>query len=186
MPRLIHLNGPPGVGKSTVAERYTADHPGTLLADIDVLRTRIGGWTDDFEGAGELARPIAHAMIGAHLSGGNDVVMPQFLSDAEEVADFERVAAGAGGRFIEIALLADADIVVQRFRQRRSTSDDRLSTVISAFVDGAGGEPYLRKLHEEFMASLAERPDARVVQSEPGDEQATYQAVALAISDCST
>ena len=32
--------------------------------------------------------PIAHAMTAAHLAGGNDVVMPQFLSDADEVTGF--------------------------------------------------------------------------------------------------
>src|SRR6478735_5069207 len=37
MARLIHLNGPPGIGKSTIARRYAADHPGVLVCDNDVL-----------------------------------------------------------------------------------------------------------------------------------------------------
>lgn len=41
--RLIHLNGPPGIGKSTLARRYVDAHPGVLNCDIDVLRTLIGG-----------------------------------------------------------------------------------------------------------------------------------------------
>ena len=45
--RLIHLNGPPGIGKTTLARRYAAEHLGVLLCDIDVLRTMIGGWQDD-------------------------------------------------------------------------------------------------------------------------------------------
>jgi hypothetical protein len=45
--RLIHLNGSPGVGKSMRARRYAADHPGTLMCDIDVLRTMVGGWQRD-------------------------------------------------------------------------------------------------------------------------------------------
>lgn len=51
MSRLIHLNGPPGIGKSTLARRYVSEHPGVLNCDIDVLRTFIGGWEDDFAGA---------------------------------------------------------------------------------------------------------------------------------------
>ncbi|MGI8702372.1 MAG: hypothetical protein ACR2JU_14445 [Nocardioidaceae bacterium] len=37
MSRLIHLNGPSRVGKSTLARRYVDEHPGTLALDLDVL-----------------------------------------------------------------------------------------------------------------------------------------------------
>lgn len=185
MPRLILLNGPPGVGKSTVAKRYVGEHPGVLLADIDVLRTSIGGWRDDFETAGQLTRPIAHAMIGTHLSGGNDVVMPQFLSDADEVAEFHHVAERAGARFIEVALMADVDVVVRRFRRRRAASSDPLSDAIGAFVDENGGESYLRQLYEELLTSLVARTEATSVQSVIDNEAATYRAVVRAIGDSS-
>lgn len=36
-PRLILLNGLPGVGKSAVAAAWSARHPGTLDLDIDRL-----------------------------------------------------------------------------------------------------------------------------------------------------
>ncbi|TGN65588.1 hypothetical protein EXE59_17715 [Nocardioides eburneiflavus] len=39
MPTLLHLNGPSGVGKSTLASAHAAAHPGTLLCDIDELRS---------------------------------------------------------------------------------------------------------------------------------------------------
>jgi hypothetical protein len=42
------LAGAPGIGRSTLAGRYVADHPGVLNCDIDVLRTLIGGWGADF------------------------------------------------------------------------------------------------------------------------------------------
>ena len=41
MPRLIHLNGPPGIGKSTLAQLYTGEHPGVLNLDIDQLRALV-------------------------------------------------------------------------------------------------------------------------------------------------
>src|SRR5680860_739144 len=34
MPRLIHLNGPSRVGKSTLARRYVDAHPWTLALDL--------------------------------------------------------------------------------------------------------------------------------------------------------
>ena len=44
MPRLIVLNGPPGIGKSTIARRYVEDHPMTLALEQDVVRGLLGGW----------------------------------------------------------------------------------------------------------------------------------------------
>lgn len=63
--RLIHLNGPPGVGKTTLAARYATDHPGTLDCEVDQLRGLVGGVEKDFAGAGALIRPAAIAMISA-------------------------------------------------------------------------------------------------------------------------
>ena len=48
MPRFIHLNGPPGIGKSTVARAFAAEHPGVLNLDIDQVVALIGGWQDCF------------------------------------------------------------------------------------------------------------------------------------------
>ena len=54
---LLHLNGAPGVGKSTIAERLVATRPGWLNCDIDILRTLLGGWQEDFARAGAQIRP---------------------------------------------------------------------------------------------------------------------------------
>ena len=81
LPRLIHLNGPPGIGKSTIARRYAADHPGVLVLDVDRLRSFVGGV--GFLEAGEIVRPLAVALMTTHLAGGRDVVYPQLASDPD-------------------------------------------------------------------------------------------------------
>jgi dephospho-CoA kinase len=48
MARLIHLNGRPGVGKSTVAQMYADRHRGVLNLDTDKVVSLIGGWKDKF------------------------------------------------------------------------------------------------------------------------------------------
>ncbi len=70
VPRLIHLNGPPGIGKSTLAQMYADEHPGVLNLDIDRLRALVGGWRDRFAETGELVRPLALDMAGTHLRAG--------------------------------------------------------------------------------------------------------------------
>jgi hypothetical protein len=46
MARLVHLNGPPGIGESTLSALYPDRNPGTLNLDVNALHHRVGGWQD--------------------------------------------------------------------------------------------------------------------------------------------
>ena len=61
MARLIILNGPPGIGKSTVARRYVEDHPMTLSLEQDLVRGLLGGWRTRETESGALARDLCVA-----------------------------------------------------------------------------------------------------------------------------
>lgn len=142
VPRLIHLNGPPGIGKSTLARRYGADHPGTLVCDIDVLRAMVGGWESDFHGAGSRIRSAALAMISAYLLTGDDVVLPQLISRRDEQERFRAAATDVGAQYQCLLLMAEPGDVVRRFHARHAES---------------GADPWLRRVHE-------------VVQEQGGDD----------------
>lgn len=182
VPRLIHINGPPAIGKSTIAELYTADHSGTLLLDIDRVRMLVGGWQQDFVGIGEVVRPLAMAMAQAHLIGGHDVVMPQYLSELCEIESFEHVATAAGAEFVEVILMDGAERSVQRFAERGSLEESALLSVIQSVVDSSGGRVHLLELHSQLSAVAASRPRAILVQSTPGDPEATYAEVLAALA----
>ncbi|MGN6250804.1 MAG: AAA family ATPase [Marmoricola sp.] len=115
---LIHLDGPSGVGKTTIARRYAEEHPGVLACDIDRLRTMVGGWQHDFVGAGELVRPVALAMIGAHLRGGHDVIVPQMLLHDAERDALRAVAADGGHTYLPLVLTAPPGHARARFEGR--------------------------------------------------------------------
>ena len=139
MPRLIHLNGPPAVGKSTLAARWAADHPGTLLCDIDALRTMIGGWETYAMSAG-LSRTGGLALITAHLRTGHDVVVPQYVGLPDQLERFRGAADDAGAAYVCVLLTATAEEVARRFVARNASAapDDRWAAYLRADWERGG------------------------------------------------
>lgn len=179
MPQLILLNGPPAVGKSTLAARYADDHPGTLNLDIDLLHPLIGGWRDTSGRTHDIVRPLALAMAGAHLKGGRDVIVPQLLGQSAAIEAFERVARDAGARLRKVVLLAERDDVLNRFKARADRSE--WDSFNRDAVAANGGEAWLGELYDRLTSVLPLRPNAVVVRSEPGDPDATYAALLEAL-----
>lgn len=178
MSRLIHLNGPPGIGKSTLARRYAQEHPGVLNCDVDVLRTLIGGWQSDFLSTGPLIRPAALAMIEAYLREGNDVVFPQLLTNPAELARFEAAATTAGAEFVERILMDTAAASVARFHRRgHADAADPWHEQVRAFVAEQGGDALLAENHAGLERIRELRPDAVVVLSREGQIEQTYRAL---------
>jgi predicted kinase len=167
------LNGLPGVGKSTIARRYATEHPGTLLCDVDVLRTFIGGWRVDFEEAGARIRPAALGMIDGYLRESGDVVLPQLLSRVSELEKFERAALDAGAEFVEVMLEADTDDAVRRFHRRDDGTDP--------------WPPIVRSLVAVRLRGLvAGRPGTKIVSSVADAADETYAAVLRAVGEVTT
>jgi AAA domain len=122
--RLIHLNGPSRVGKSTLARRYADNHPGTLCLEIDALVGQVDGWREDFSAAFLVARARSLALAKSHLIDGQDVVVPQLVTIFDDEGNpFEAAAAEAGARFVEVALLVDIDEHTRRLREKEPASD---------------------------------------------------------------
>jgi predicted kinase len=145
MPRLIHLNGAPGIGKSTLAVRYGVEHTGVLRCDIDALRTMIAGWEHE-EQAASRARTIALAMITAYLRTGGDVVLPQLVAREDQLERFRRAAEEGGGEHIHIMLLASPATTIQRFRARAAEAPGQWTAHATASWDRQGGDEALRTL----------------------------------------
>lgn len=177
MARLIHLNGPPGIGKSTLARLYADDHPGVLNLDIDVVRTLIGGWRGRFAETGQIVRPVALAMAAAHLRGGRDVIMPQFLVQLGEIERFGAIARDSGAAFCEIAVMDGRREALARFYRRHDGDARGLQREVRQIVADGGGTALLSSMYDQLTSVLAARPQVTVLASTEGAIAEDYQAL---------
>jgi predicted kinase len=176
---LLHLNGPPGLGKSTLSALWAERHPPTLNLDIDVLHPLVGGWRDPEQDTHALARPLGKAMAAVHLGSGHDVVLPQNITRLSEVEAFERIAHERGADFREVVLLDDRAAAIARFHQRQD--DSAWNQHNRRVVADLGGDAFLEEMYDQLLAVLDARPAAVVVRSVPDAVEETYAALERAL-----
>ncbi|OUE20084.1 hypothetical protein BFL36_11925 [Clavibacter michiganensis] len=150
----VFLNGLPGSGESTLARRLVDARVGWFLLDVDVLRTSVGGWADDFAGAGHVVRPVAKAIVRSVVASGGTVVVPQLFDDADELAAFVDEAERGGGRTFHVLLDVPEEECRRRLAHRtRSSAVGRgpsLARVVDAALAQAGGAQPLDTLAERL------------------------------------
>jgi predicted kinase len=172
--RLIVLNGPPAVGKSTLARRYADDHPLSLALDLDRLRRLMGRWRDDPQRAGLLARALSLTMAREHLSAGLDVVLPQYLGRPQFLEQAEEVAAGTGSEFHEFVLMDNRDEIVRRFDARTAAAADPAHADAGWLVEQVGGKGAIFAMIDRLLLVISSRPDSQVLQCPEGAADSVY------------
>jgi predicted kinase len=172
--RLILLNGPPGIGKSTVARRYVDDRPLALDLDLDRVRRMLGQWQSDPIEAGLLARAMTLEMARVHLRSGHDVIIPQYLGRLEFLEQAEQVAADVAAPFAEFVLMDGRDNAVRRFTDRTAASATTAHAEAGALMEQFGGRPALEAMYDRLLLVLSHRPNAQVIQTRDGEIDAAY------------
>ncbi len=177
---LLLLNGPPGVGKSTMARLLVQEHPLALCLDLDLLRRSLGRWDEHPERSGLLARELAVAAARVHLMSGHAVVVPQFLGRLPFLERLERLAGEVDAPFRHIALMDSRSSAIARFLARAEAPDG--SEQHREAAELAGGRAGLGQMYDALLAVLAARPGAIVLASAEGDIGGTFRRLRQALA----
>jgi predicted kinase len=186
MPRLIHLNGPSAMGKSTVAQLYADRHPGVLNLDTDRIVSLIGGWREDFWTALTAGRLLAIGMAETHLASGHDVVMPQLVTRPDEVDRFEEAARQCGAEYHEFVLMGDKQLMRDRFAGRAASADQAPHRFIDEILERSGGPTLLARIHDHLSEYLARRANLTLVDTAGRAPEEIYQDIVTVLAQRSS
>jgi predicted kinase len=171
---LVLLNGPPASGKSTIARRFVDARPLSLALDIDVVRGMLGAWLDDPSTAGLAARSLALVMAEAHLAGGHDVIVPQFLGRDDFIEQLGGAADRSGATFVETALWLDRGGAIAAFADRRAAPSTQAHHDAAALVDRSPQADPVGEMYDAFVRVVEQRPATRRIEVVPGDVEQTF------------
>ncbi len=163
--KLIIINGPCGVGKSTLSARLHTDTPLAFLLEIDAQRRFISHYREYEKESREMNLAIAKAIIKSCLEDKHDIVMDQMTFDPDILNFYYEIARTYGADVYEIILWAPKETIMKR-------ADER------GWREGGLLTPEKCELFWERINELKEsRSQAHIINTEDLDEGEVYRRV---------
>ena len=174
-PKLIVLNGNPGMGKSTLSQRYVDEHPMTLHLDIDRLWHMLGQWQASMPQSERQKYKFAYALADVHLADGQDVIVADHIQQAEIYQRFQKIAESHNAVYVEVVLLSTLEDAIERCKTRAKNMGYQTGFRPGGVLDTNGREAKLANMHQNMLAAVATREHMIRIASIEGDIEGTYQ-----------
>jgi predicted kinase len=167
--KLIILNGPSGIGKSTVSSRLASEMSNTVVIDVDELRRAIPNYRENRKESQHLAYARAKEEIATHLANGDNVIVDKGIFQSDVLDAFIEEGQKCGADVFEFLLSADKATVQQR-------ADDRGYRPGSLLTQERVGE-----LWEQADKLRLERSNAIVIDTTRLSTEETLEKVRVAL-----
>jgi predicted kinase len=116
--KLIIINGPCGVGKSTVARKLHETLPLSFLLDIDAQRRFISRHIEMAPESLSLVNAVALGITEACLREGRDVIVEKKIENTQFLDDLIALGKKHGAETYEFILWAPKEVVMKRAADR--------------------------------------------------------------------
>ena len=117
--KLILLNGPCGIGKTTTAARLHDSLSLSFLLDIDAQRRYISHYREYRDESRGLALDVSRGVVSACLEARRTVIIiDKMIFDSSVLDEFYAIAEGFGAPVYEITLWAPKEVMMRRAYER--------------------------------------------------------------------
>lgn len=162
--KLIILNGPWGVGKSTAGRALHAQMPGSFHVEVDAIRRSISGYDERPEESFRFAMRVVGDIIERCLAEGRDVIFDKMLR-AHDLIDAVREAGERHGAAVhEIILWAEKATVLARGEER-------------GYPGGVFSREKAEQAWDQMAAIVTERPKAVIIRTDDRDKDAVFAEI---------
>lgn len=125
--KLIIINGPCGIGKSTAAKNVQDLLPLSFLVDIDAQRRSIGRYRECREESRVLSYAVTFGIVEACLKEGRDVIVEKMINDESVLDALRAIGEKYGAEVYEFILWMPKDLVLKRAFDRGYSAGNSLT-----------------------------------------------------------
>ena len=162
---LIILNGPAGVGKSTIASKIQSYMPEIEVISIDNLRRTMPNYRNNRQESLRLSYAYAEDYMKKYFNSGKTVIIDKCITQSEILDRFIDIADKYGAKALEFILFAEKEIVKQRSKYRGFTPGSLLTP------------EKVEELWEKTNSLKTQRPKAIVIDTANLSPEAVFNIV---------